>query len=286
MTRNKIFQVALFILAVLFCNSANGSEILLKREGGIYTLPVRINRVITLDFILDSGASEVCIPADVIMTLFRAHTIEESDFLPGKSFSLADGSVVRSQRLIIRELEVGNVKVLNVPAIVAPIKGSLLLGQSFLQRLDSWSIDNNRNALIVGNSIKPSNPTITKTPSPARAYIISPKDGDNVGRICVISGQISDLVSGQQAFVVIHSTAQEFGKRIYPQGRITPGEGGNWSVRGVYGTPSYAYRTYVVATTNPDSARVLADNTSRLSGLEELPNETEIISSIMTVRRN
>jgi hypothetical protein len=32
---------------------------------------------------------------------------------------------------------------------IAPVTGSLLLGQSFLSRFKSWSIDNQRRALIL-----------------------------------------------------------------------------------------------------------------------------------------
>jgi hypothetical protein len=156
---NSIFlRIALFIFALLLISiPAISSDIFLKKEGGIYRLPVKINRVIILDFILDSGASEVCIPADVAMTLLRAHTIEKTDFLPGKSYTLADGSVLRSERFIIRELEIDSIKISNVPAMISPIRGDLLLGQSFLQRLDSWAIDNKRHALVVDNSTRNEN---------------------------------------------------------------------------------------------------------------------------------
>ena len=126
-------------------------------------MPVKINGVITLDFILDSGASEVCIPADVAMTLLRANTIEKADFLPGKSYTLADGSVVRSERFIIRELEIDGIKISNVPAMISSVRGDLLLGQSFLQRLDSWTIDNKRHALVVGNSLRHENEQTKQT---------------------------------------------------------------------------------------------------------------------------
>lgn len=260
------------------------SQIPLKKEGGVFTLPVRINNTITLDFILDSGASEVCIPEDVIGTLLRTHTIAKADFLPGKSFSLADGSVVQSPRLIIRELEIGDIKILNVPTSVVPVMGALLLGQSFLQKIDSWSIDNHRCALIVGSHRNSGDNTTAQSVSTS-ARIISPEDGENVGRVCVVVGQISDLAPRQRAFLVIRSTAKEFGARVYPQGSINPGKKGRWSVRGIYGTSNYAYRTYVVMTANPDSAQVLADESSGLYGLKELPNETEIISPIITVNR-
>ena len=155
MASSMLLRIASFIISLLLVSiPAISSDIFLKKEGGIYRLPVKINRVITLDFILDSGASEVCIPADVAMTLLRAHTIEEADFLPGKSYTLADGSVVRSERFIIRELEMDGITISNVPAMISPIRGDLLLGQSFLQRLDSWAIDNKRHALVVGNSLR------------------------------------------------------------------------------------------------------------------------------------
>ncbi|MGO8945329.1 MAG: retroviral-like aspartic protease family protein [Syntrophobacteraceae bacterium] len=125
-------------------------EIPLEKLGGIYELPVKINGVLTLNFILDTGASEVQIPADVALTLFRTGTITQSDFLPGKFYELADGSIAKNSRLIIRELDLGVIKISQVPASVGPANGSLLLGQSFLGRLESWSLDNKRHVLIIG----------------------------------------------------------------------------------------------------------------------------------------
>ncbi len=50
------------------------------------------------NLVLDSGAAEVVIPADVVLTLLRTGTVAEEDFLPGKSYTLADGSSLRSLR--------------------------------------------------------------------------------------------------------------------------------------------------------------------------------------------
>ncbi len=126
------------------------TEIPLEISGGVYELPVRINGVLILKFILDTGASEVNIPADVALTLLRTGTITQSDFLPGKSYKLADGSIVRSLRLNIRELDIGGIKISQVPASIDSVTGSPLLGQSFLRRLESWSLDNKRHVLIRG----------------------------------------------------------------------------------------------------------------------------------------
>jgi uncharacterized protein len=130
-------------------NLGRSTEILLKKQGGVYELPVRINGVITLKFILDTGASEVNIPADVALTLWRTGTIGQGDFLPGQSYELADGSTLKSSRFIIRELDVGGIKISQVPASIMPATGSLLLGQSFLGRLESWAMDNKRHVLII-----------------------------------------------------------------------------------------------------------------------------------------
>jgi len=119
-----------------------------KSEAGTYVVPVLINNAITLDFVVDSGASDVSIPADVVTTLMRTGTLKQSDFLDQKTYRLADGSTVPSQTFRIRSLKVGNKVIENVNGSVASVKGTLLLGQSFLSRFKSWSIDNNKHALV------------------------------------------------------------------------------------------------------------------------------------------
>ena len=121
----------------------------LENDGGTYVVPVVINGIISLRFTVDSGAADVSIPADVFLTLMRAGTIAESDLVGKQTYVLADGSKVPSQTFVIRSLKVGNVVVENVLANVASVKGSLLLGQSFLKRVRSWSIDNKRHVLVL-----------------------------------------------------------------------------------------------------------------------------------------
>jgi uncharacterized protein len=121
----------------------------MQREGGIYVVPVLINDAITLNFIVDSGAADVSIPADVLMTLMRTGTLKETDFLEEKTYVLADGSKIPSQTFRIRSLKVGNKVLENVTGSVTAVRGSLLLGQSFLGRFKSWSIDNAKHALVI-----------------------------------------------------------------------------------------------------------------------------------------
>jgi hypothetical protein len=50
---------------------------------------------ITLNFLVDSGATDVAIPADVVSTLIRTGTIESSDFIGTRTYVLADGLTQR-----------------------------------------------------------------------------------------------------------------------------------------------------------------------------------------------
>jgi predicted aspartyl protease len=112
-------------------------------------VPVEINGAITLEFGLDSGAADVCIPLDVFSTLKRTGTVRDSDILGQKTYFLADGSKSQSVTFKIRSLKVGNYRVENVTGSVTPSGGTLLLGQSFLGRFKTWSIDNAQHKLVL-----------------------------------------------------------------------------------------------------------------------------------------
>lgn len=144
-------SLVVLLLLILPILPASADTIPLEQDRGTYLLPVRINDAITLKFVLDSGASDVSIPADVVNTLIRTGTIEARDFIGTQIYVLADGSRLPSPQFIIRELKVGDYVVRNVTANVAPVAGLLLLGQSFLSKLPTWTIDNNQHALIFSN---------------------------------------------------------------------------------------------------------------------------------------
>jgi clan AA aspartic protease (TIGR02281 family) len=125
------------------------SEIPLHRRGDGFLISALINDALTLDFVIDSGASDVSIPADVVQTLMRKGSLREEDFLGSGIYQLADGSMVPSERFTIRTVKVGEIEIENVTANVVKASGPLLLGQSFLTRFKSWSIDNDRGVLLL-----------------------------------------------------------------------------------------------------------------------------------------
>jgi len=184
-------RCALALALVLALHPGSAETIKLERQGGMYAVPVLVNGALSLKFIIDSGASDVVIPSDVVRTLIRTGAVSERDFFATAVVRLADGSEHQSRRFLLHELKVGDHALKDVTATVAPQGAHLLLGQSFLARLPSWTIDNHQYALVLddraapGPSARakraPSSETLANTvpqpppaPSPARPTALPP----------------------------------------------------------------------------------------------------------------
>lgn len=133
--------------AITRAPSDAGHSVRMVKTGGIYEVPVLINNAITLNFLVDSGSADVAIPSDVVGTLIRAGTIQKDDVLGSETHVLADGRKVKAMSFRIRSLRVGDITIENVKGSMGPAQGSLLLGQTFLERFSSWSVDNARHTL-------------------------------------------------------------------------------------------------------------------------------------------
>lgn len=129
--------------------SPTHSEIGVKKRGGTFSVPVEVNNAMTLDFTIDSGAADVSVPNKVIAQLLRSGALQRSDFKGSQDYRLADGSTVTSRTFHLRQLKVGDRVVENVLASEGGESGSLLLGQSFLSRFKSWSINNQKQVLVL-----------------------------------------------------------------------------------------------------------------------------------------
>ena len=121
----------------------------LKKENGVYKVPVSLNGIINIDFIFDSGAGEVLIAPEVAMVLLRSKTIDDDDKLEDGYFEIADGSVLRLSRFNIKEVQVGSKKIFNVKCAVSKeFGGDMLLGQSVLEKLGKYTFDYEKMRLI------------------------------------------------------------------------------------------------------------------------------------------
>jgi clan AA aspartic protease (TIGR02281 family) len=124
-------------------------QIKLEQEHGVFVAPVTVNGNLNLKFAVDSGASDVTIPADVVAALMSSGSLSKNDFTGEAVVQLADGSKKKTQTFRLRSLKLGDLVLENVSASVAPANAPMLLGQSFLSRLKSWSLDNSSHTLSV-----------------------------------------------------------------------------------------------------------------------------------------
>ena len=128
-----------------------GLTVKLAERGGVFELPIRLNDVITLNAVLDSGSADVSVPEDVYRTLRRTGTISEEDARGEGVYKIADGSAQVQQKFRIRSITIANMTVRNVAASVMADDGNgdILLGQTFLKRFRSAAIDHQKQTLTL-----------------------------------------------------------------------------------------------------------------------------------------
>jgi predicted aspartyl protease len=94
------------LFLALATQPAASESIPLQQVGGLYMVPVRINDAVSIPFIVDSGATDVVIPADVFSTLLRTGTVSRADFKGTAKATLADGSTMSSERYVLHKMVV------------------------------------------------------------------------------------------------------------------------------------------------------------------------------------
>jgi predicted aspartyl protease len=126
-----------------------GNEVALERRGNSYLVPVAVNGLPPMGFILDTGADDVSLPAEVVFTLLRTSTLQYTDFIGNSIYRLADGRELPSLNFKIRELQVGRHLIRNVVGSLNSFGADPLLGGSFLSHFAQWKIDNRRHVLVL-----------------------------------------------------------------------------------------------------------------------------------------
>jgi clan AA aspartic protease (TIGR02281 family) len=149
---NPTAVAAFLISLVLLSSPLRAAEVPLGTKGGVYTVPVQINRSVNLEFLVDPGASVVVIPVAIFRALVSNRTLMQADILGISAAELADRSSFRAVQVRLRELKISNIVVRDVIAAVSPELSLPLLGQSFLNRFSLVTFDNERRVLILSGA--------------------------------------------------------------------------------------------------------------------------------------
>jgi len=165
MTFNPTALAAYVISVVLLSSPLRASEVPLGTNGGVYTVPVQINRAINLEFVVDPGSAVVVIPVPIFRALVSNRTLMPADILGISAAELANRSSFRAVQVRLRELKIANIVVPDVIAAVSPELTLPLLGQSFLNRFSLVTFDNERRVLILSGAAIPQ-PSVNNPQTP------------------------------------------------------------------------------------------------------------------------
>lgn len=149
----------------------------MEKSGGVYLLPCVVNAV-KMNFIFDTGASNVSISLTEALFLLKNGYLEDYDILGSSLSQVADGSIVENTEINLHSIEVNGIIITDVKAVVSnSIDAPLLLGQSAIQKLGKIEISGDSLYIIRKGISQPqpkSKPQTTSSVSPGNTKMEEP----------------------------------------------------------------------------------------------------------------
>ena len=124
-------------------------EIPFTAANGVTKVDCTINGL-PLNFIFDTGASDVTISQTEANFMFKNGYLSQRDVVGKQRYQTADGSISVGTTFILNHINFGGLELKGVQAsVVSNQKAPLLLGQTVLKRLGKIEIDNERRVLKI-----------------------------------------------------------------------------------------------------------------------------------------
>lgn len=125
----------------------DSNRIKMTSDNGIYKIPIFINDS-KMNFIFDTGASNITISETEAMFLYKQGTLQKEDVLGTQQYQIADGSISEGTIINLRTVKIGTKTLRNVKAsVIHNMDAPLLLGQTALAKFGKVSIDYNTNEI-------------------------------------------------------------------------------------------------------------------------------------------
>ncbi|MCK0203264.1 retroviral-like aspartic protease family protein, partial [Ornithobacterium rhinotracheale] len=127
----------------------NGEVVKMIEQDGVRYVKVEINGK-PLNFVFDTGASNICMSLKEAKNLYQNGLIDVKDFKGMNSFQDATGAVSNGLIVNLKSVKLGGVELKNVNCLIVESESApLLLGQSFLEKIGNIEIDNINNFIIL-----------------------------------------------------------------------------------------------------------------------------------------
>lgn len=149
---NKIITTILMLVSGI---SIAQTTILMNEVNGVYYVPCEVNGI-KMDFVFDTGASNVSISKTEAEFLIKQKLLTKEDFIGRVNYLIADGSIKDGIEVRLKEIKIKDLILKDVTAtIVSESSAPLLLGQSALSKLGRFEVDRNILRIYPSNLIKP-----------------------------------------------------------------------------------------------------------------------------------
>ena len=126
------------------------TKINMQYKNGVYEVPCTVNGL-KLNFIFDTGASDVSISATEALFMLKNGYLNKTDIIGEQDYLNASGTISAGTVIQLREIEFSGLKLYNVRAsVVHSMEAPLLLGQTAIQKLGKYQIDGNTLTIING----------------------------------------------------------------------------------------------------------------------------------------
>ncbi len=142
------------ILSLLIIEKVSISQtvIKMKKEGGVYTMPCKVNGL-KLSFIFDTGASDVSIGLTEALFMLKNEYLSLNDIKDSVKYRIANGDITEGTIINLQEVIIGDIVLNDIKAsVIHNINSPLLLGQSALRKLGKIEFNYSNNTLIINNN--------------------------------------------------------------------------------------------------------------------------------------
>jgi len=122
------------------------------RDNNLFKIPCKVNDV-PMEFIFDSGASDVSISLTEAMFLIKQKKLNVVDIIGKESYIIANGEIEEGTKVILRSVEIEGNIINNITATVtSSLNSPLLLGQNVISKLGLVKIQGNKMTIIPNTS--------------------------------------------------------------------------------------------------------------------------------------
>lgn len=124
-------------------------EVPFSKANGVTKVDCSVNGL-PLNFVFDTGASDVSLSQVEATFMFKNGYLNEKDIVGKQHYRTADGNISEGTVINLRQINFGGLELNDVRASVSKSQNApLLLGQSILQRLGKIEIDNEKRVLKI-----------------------------------------------------------------------------------------------------------------------------------------